>query len=221
MKKICLGVSCLSLGLIVAGCSSESQQIKDLESKIVILEKENKELKYDQGNGRIQSEEKESSVSKKGARSNPVPMRDTLTFQPLFHNNEKLTAKLTDVKRGIEAEEEIKAMEYGDVKLDTLKRNIGGIKEHSEFMTYTSVFNVEDVHKDKGIVLPDVAKSLTIDGNELGYSYSIRDLDGFKNDGKVYVNGEYEYRMYGQAEKGKPGLISFSNINGEVFFEIK
>lgn len=221
MKKICLGISFLSLGLLFSGCSSESKQVKDLKSKIVTLEKENKELKFNQGNRSIQAEEKESTTSKKGARSNPVPIRDTLTFQPLFNNNKKLTVKLTDVKRGVEAEEEIKATEYGNVKLDTLQRNIGGIKEHSEFITYTSVFNVEDVHKDKGIVLPDVAKSLTIDGNELGYSYSIRDLDGFKNDGKVYVNGEYLYRMYGQAEKGKSGLISFSNINGEEFFEVE
>lgn len=222
MKKMIsiIGVSCFVLFL--SGCSSESQKIDELESKIVSLEKENKELKS-QGSDwsiTVDSEESKDGKSNLGTRSNPVPVGEELIFNPLFVNQKvEIKAKVTDVKRGTEAEEEVN--QYGKIHLDTAKSNVGGLKENTEFLTYTITINPKGVNKDEGIRLPGLSNSFTIDGDDLGYSHAIDNLNGFSNEGNVYVDKEYSFRMYGQIEKGKEGLVGLTDLNIKVFFKVK
>lgn len=215
-----IGVSCFVLFL--SGCSSESQKIDELESKIVSLEKENKELKS-QGSDwsiTVDSEESKDGKSNLGARSNPVPVGEELIFNPLYVNQEvEIKAKVTDVKRGTEAEDEVN--QYGKIHLDTAKSNIGGLKENTEFLTYTITINSKGVNKDEGIRLPGLSNSFTIEGDDLGYSHAIDNLDGFSNEGNVYVDKEYSFRMYGQIEKGEEGLVGLTDLNSKVFFKVK
>ncbi len=221
MKKIKLGVAMLSFFLLLSGCTSGNGKVKELEKKVEQLEKENKELKSQGSDWNINVDSKKSKDGKSslGARSNPVPVGEELTFNPLYANQEvEVKAKVTDVKRGSEAEKEVN--QYGKIHLDTAKSNIGGLKENTEFLTYTITINPKGVNKDEGIQLPGLSNSYTIDGDDLGYSRPIDNIDGFSNEGNVYVDKEYTFRMYGQIKKGKEGLISLTNLNSKVFFKV-
>lgn len=222
MKKVKLSVATLSFFLLLSGCTSDNGKVKELEKKVEQLEKENKELKSQGSDWSITVDSKESKDGKSnlGARSNPVPVGEELTFNPLYVNQEvEIKAKVTDVKRGSEAEEEVN--QYGKIHLNTAKSNIGGLKENTEFLTYTITINPKGVNKDEGIRLPGLSKSFTIDGDDLGYSHAIDKLDGFSNDGNVYVDKEYTFRMYGQIEKGKEGLVGLTDLNSKIFFKVK
>lgn len=222
MKKVKLSVATLSFFLLLSGCTSDNGKVKELEKKVEQLEKENKELKSQDSewNITVDSEENNDKKSKLGARSNPVPVGEELTFNPLYVNQEvEIKAKVTDVKRGSEAEAEVN--QFGKIHLDTAKSNIGGLKENTEFLTYTITINPKGVNKDGGIRLPGLSNSYTLDGDDLGYSHSIDNLDGFSNDGNVYVDKEYTFRMYGQIEKGKEGLVGLTDLNSKIFFKVK
>lgn len=219
MKKVISTLAFLSLFLFLTGCSSQDKKAQELESKVSALENENAELKKQVGISITSDSDDESSVSKTGARSNPVPIGKELTFSPLYHNTEvELTAIVTDIKRGNLAEQELE--QYNKIKLDTAKWNIGELKENTEFMTYTLIIKSKGIDKDEGIRFPGITKSLSVDGEDLGYSFAIDKLDEYSNSGQVYVDKEYKYRMYGQIEKGKEGLVSFTDLNSKTFFKV-
>lgn len=221
MKKIKLGVAIIVFFLLLSGCTSNSEKLKILEMKLERLEKENEELRL-QGSEESITVDLEGSKDEKspvGARSNPVPVGEELTFTPLYADQEvEITAKVTDVKRGTDAETEVS--QYEKIHVDTAKGNTGGLKENTEFLTYTIIIKLVGVNRDEGIRLPSHSNSLTIDGDDLGYSYAIDNIDGFSNEGSVYVDKEYTFRMYGQIEKGKEGLISLTDLNSKVFFKV-
>lgn len=219
MKKVSLSICIFASVLFLAGCSSDSQKVQKLESKIASLEKENQELKQQGGILPPKKEDKKKATSKVGARSNPVPVGEEVTFNPLYVNeNVKLTVKVTDVKKGSEAEQEV--VQYEKIHLDTAKSNMGGLKETTEFLVYTLTIKPSGINKDEGIRLPGLSNSLTIDGDDLGYSRPIDNLDGFSNEGNVYVDKEYKFKMYGKIEKGKDGLVCLTELNSKVFFKV-
>lgn len=221
MKKVELGVATLSLLLMFTGCTSDNGKIQELENRIEQLEQEKEEFIIEESevSKPVESEQKKGVESNIGTRSNPVEVGKQMTFNPLYSDQEvEITATIKDIIRGAEAESEIN--EYDTASLEAFKQNIGGLQENTEFMTYTITIKPKGVNKDEGIKFPGNVKSLTIDGDDLGYSNAISNVDGFSNYGQVYVDKEYTYRMYGKIEKGKEGLISFIELNSKVFFKV-
>ena len=220
MKKIIsLGLLTL-MGFGLVGCGKEEVNVSELQDKIDALEKENKELRQQVGIENVTDDNDKKEVkSSLGSRSNPVPIGEDLTFNPLYNNQEvSVTADITDIQRGKEAEQYL--ADKNLINVETALSNTGGLKENTELVVYTLTIKLKNTDKDEGINLPDTTYSLNVDGDNLGYSYAIRNLEGFNIEGQAYVDKEYKFRMYGQIEKGKEGLVSLVALNPDVFFKV-
>lgn len=204
--KLCL--TSLFIIAILGGCGQDTKDVKMKEDHEGQEEAQTKE-----------SDKKEETKSKLGTRSNPVPLKKTVTVDDELYNDEgesfpiKFDLTVLEVTRGEDAYQKLKSMnEFNEPAPDG----------YEWLLAKTKVKFTESATKDLSFYIDGIMNFEMVSENGDIYSGDILGTTDPEFSYEMYVGNEKEGYISGLVKKGEKAQLRYEEmLGGNVFLNLQ